>query len=74
MYGYYDWYFVRGALLVLVLGAFVAYASLAAFWQERKARRDSGPMIEQASESTPSVVSTSVHDEQVTLPDYRRVA
>jgi len=75
MYGYYDWYFLRGALLALVVGAFAAYALLAGLWQERKARRGSRTMIDQdAPESTPSLVSATVRDEQVTMPDYRRVA
>ncbi len=75
MYAYYEWYFLRGALLALVVGAFAAYALLAAPWQERKARRGSRTMTEQdAPASTPSIVSATVRDEQVTMPDYRRVA
>jgi hypothetical protein len=75
MYAYYDWYFVRAAMLALVLGAFAACALLAALWRKRGAHRDTGGLIEQdASESKPSLFSTTKRGQQATLPDRRRVA
>jgi len=60
MYSYYDWYFLRGALLALVVGVFAACALLAAFWKERKTRRGSAPKVDQdAPESTQSLLSAS---------------